>query len=164
MDIVDFVRYTHAVRELYFEALEKLPWEEVIKPRGASFDSLRNVFLHLTAVEDRWINYTLRGRLKEWVEHNFNDFTTFDSLKSYKNYTKERTEEYLQKLTCEELNRNITLPWGNTPDVCINVETALAHMVTEVLIHYGELSAMLWQMDKEAPYLPFWRYVYTQQR
>ncbi len=164
MDIVDFVRYNHAVRELYFEAMAKLPWEEVFKPRGASFDSLRNVFLHLIFVEDRWINYTILGRLKDWVDQNFDDYKTFDSLKSYMLYTKDRTEEYLQKLTCEELNRRIALPWGITPDTCVNIETALTHMVTEDLIHYGELSAMIWQMDKEAPYLSFWRYMYNKQQ
>ena len=161
MDIVDFVQYNHAVRELYFEALAKLPWEEAVKPRGASFDSLRNVFLHLTLVEDRWINYAIPGRLKEWSDQNFDDYTTFDALKSYMLYTKDRTEEYVQKLTCEEMNRNIVLPWGNTNDTCVSVETVLTHMVTENLIHYGELSAMLWQMDKEAPYLAFWRYMYN---
>jgi hypothetical protein len=31
MDIIDSVRYNHAVRELYFESMAKLPWEEVIK-------------------------------------------------------------------------------------------------------------------------------------
>jgi uncharacterized damage-inducible protein DinB len=164
MEIINFLRYNHAVRELYFNTLSTLPWEEIVKPRGASFDSLRNVFLHLTQVEDRWINYTILGRIKEWVDQDFEDFTTFDSLKSYMNYTKERTEEYLHKLTFEELNRSIVLPWDTTPDMCISVETALTHMVTEDLIHYGELSALLWQMDKEAPYLPFWRYMYNKQQ
>jgi hypothetical protein len=26
------------------------------------------------------------------------------------------------------------------------------------MIHYGELSAALWQMGLEAPYIGFWRY------
>ncbi len=163
MNIVNFVQYNHAVRELYYDAMMKLSWEEVIKPRGASFDSIRNVFLHLILVEDRWINYTIPGRLKDWVDQNFDDYTTFDALKSYMLYTKNSTEEYLQKLTQEELNRRITLPWGNTPNTCISVEIALTHMVTEDLIHYGELSALLLQMDKEAPYLAFWRYSYNKQ-
>ena len=31
-------------------------------------------------------------------------------------------------------------------------------MVIEDMIHYGELSAVLWQMGLEAPYMGFWRY------
>jgi hypothetical protein len=34
-------------------------------------------------------------------------------------------------------------------------------MVIEDLVHYGELSALLWQMDAEAPYFAFWRYKYN---
>ena len=83
MDIIDPVRYNHAVRKLYFKSMAKLPWEEVIKSRGASFDSMRNVFLHLTLVEDRWIRYIIPDRFREWVDPNFNDYTTFNQLKSY---------------------------------------------------------------------------------
>ena len=36
-------------------------------------------------------------------------------------------------------------------------------MVMEDLVHYGELSAVLWQMDKEAPYLAFWRYMHNKE-
>jgi hypothetical protein len=31
-------------------------------------------------------------------------------------------------------------------------------MVLEDMIHYGELSAALWQMGFDAPYMGFWRY------
>jgi uncharacterized damage-inducible protein DinB len=58
----------------------------------------------------------------------------------------------------EELKRQIVIPWGEKPDACINVEKALTHMVLEDMIHYGELSAALWQMGLSAPYLGFWRY------
>ena len=34
MDIIDFVHYNHAVRELYFEALEKLPWKKLLNHEG----------------------------------------------------------------------------------------------------------------------------------
>ncbi|MGA3289977.1 MAG: DinB family protein [Candidatus Bathyarchaeia archaeon] len=59
MQVTDLVRYNHVVRGLYLDAMAKLPWSEVVKPKGLSFDSMRNVFLHLTLVEDRWINYLI---------------------------------------------------------------------------------------------------------
>jgi uncharacterized damage-inducible protein DinB len=163
MNVVDLIRYNHVVRELYLEAFSKMPWKEVVKPRGASFDSMRNVFLHLTVVEDRWINYILQGRFNEWVDPDFEDYTDMEMLKAYAQRVKGSTEEYLQKLTPEGHNRKIQVPWGNTPNTKIKVETALTHMVIEDLIHYGELSAMLWQMNVDAPYLGFWRYTYNKQ-
>jgi hypothetical protein len=46
--------------------------------------------------------------------------------------------------------------WGGKEEG-IPVEGGLTHMVLEDMIHYGELSAALWQMGVEAPYFGFWR-------
>lgn len=159
MDIADWVRYNHAVRELYFDSLVKLTWEQVVRPRGISFDNIRNVFIHLTFVEDRWINYTILCRFKECLDPDFNNYNNFYQLQRYMISVKDSTEKFLKTLTVESLKRTIVVPWGDKPDLSISVETGLSHMVMEDLVHYGELSAMLWQMDKEPPYLAFWRYM-----
>ncbi len=65
------------------DAFCKLSWTEIVKPRGASFDSMRNVFLHLTLVEDRWINYVLQCRFGEWKDPEFDAYTDMTSLKAY---------------------------------------------------------------------------------
>ena len=157
MQVTDLIRYNHIVRGLYFEALSKLPWSEVVAPRGLSFDSMRDVFLHLTLVEDRWISYTIPGRFSAWVDPDFDEFTDVASLTEYMQQVEGNTHAYLARLSTEELNRQITIPWGDKPDTQISIETALTHMVFEDMIHYGELSAALWQMGLEAPYLGFWR-------
>jgi uncharacterized damage-inducible protein DinB len=165
MNPAELVRYNHAVRDLYLEALAKLPWEEVVKPKGLSFDSARNVLLHLTIVEDRWINYILPDRFGEWKDPDFETFRDMDSLRDYANRTKASAEKFLQNMKPGEWNRKATLPWKNfPPNTQITFETALTHMVIEDMIHYGELSAMLWQMNLEAPYLAFARFKLTQAR
>jgi uncharacterized damage-inducible protein DinB len=158
MDAKDLVLYNHRVRKLFFEALAKLPWSEVVKLRGASFDSMRNIFLHLTIVEDRWINYVLPGRFKEWVDPAFDDFGNLASLGEYMVRVEKSTQDYLNRATPEKLAKEVTIPWGDTPDTMISIETALCHMVTEDLLHLGELSDILWRMEAEAPYLAFWRF------
>ncbi len=55
MQVTDLIRYNHVVRRLYIDAFAKLPWTQVVEPRGLSFDSMRDVFLHLSLVEDRWV-------------------------------------------------------------------------------------------------------------
>jgi uncharacterized damage-inducible protein DinB len=160
MDVRDLVRYNHLVRRLYFETLAKLPWSEIIKDRGASFGCMRDMFLHLTLVEDRWINYTIPGRFKEWVNPVCEGFKSFNDLRKYMIAVEEKTEEYLKKTTSEELRQEIVVPWGDTPETKVTTETALAHMVVEDLIHIGELSDLLWQMGVEPPYLAFWRYMH----
>ena len=157
MQVSDLIRYNHVVRGLYFDALTKLPWPDVVADKSLSFDSMRNVLLHLTVVEDRWISYIIPGRFSKWVDPNFDDFKNIDLLKKYLEQTRINTEKYLEKLD-RELERQIVIPWGDKPGTCITVEKALCHMVMEDMIHYGELSAALWQMGLEAPYLAFWRF------
>lgn len=161
MDVQDLVRYNHAVRRLYYDVLAKLPWREVVRPRGASFDCLRDIFLHLTLVEDRWINYIIPDRFTDWVDPPFDAFTDATALGDYMRHVEAQTEAYVDQLTPQELTRQIVIPWGEVPDTLISVETALVHMVAEDLIHIGELSDLLWQIDVEPPYLAFWRYMYN---
>jgi len=111
MDVRDLISYNHTVRRLYFDSLAKLPWSEVVKPRGASFDSLRDVFLHLTLVEDRWINYAIPDRLNLWIDLVFDDFTDVESIKTYMLQVEERTQKFLQPLSVDDLNRQIIVPW-----------------------------------------------------
>ncbi len=160
MQVTDLIRYNHIVRESYLEALSKLSWEEVAAFRGLSWDSIRNVFVHLTLVEDRWINYIIPGRFTEWVDPDFDAFINMDSLKKYMQQVHCITEKYLALLSPEELNREIVVPWGEKPFIKLKVEAVLTHMVMESMVHYGELSAVLWQMGLEAPYKAFWRYKY----
>ena len=158
MQVTDLVRYNHVVRGLYFDSLAKLPWPEIVADKGLSFDSMRDVFLHLTLVEDRWISYIIPGRFEDWVDPDFGAFKNIETLKAYVLHVKENTESYLAKLSAEELKRQIAVPWGDKPYSEVNVETILHHLVVEDMIHYGELSAVLWQMGLEAPYMGFWRY------
>ncbi len=158
MQAIDLIRYSHVVRGLYFDVLVKLPWAEVIANRGLSFDSMRNVLLHITLVEDRWVSYIISGRFGEWRNPDFDAFTDLDSIKWYMHQVKANTEAFLVKLPAEELARQIALLWGDKPNMQITVEKGLTHMVLEDMIHYGELSAALWQMGQEAPYMGFWRY------
>ena len=157
METADLGRYNHVVRGLYFDAMAKLPWGQVVEPRGLSYGSMRDVFLHLILVEDRWISYTIPERFSDWVDPDFDDFKEIDELRKYMQKTKVNTEKYLEKLSLEDLKRQIVVPWGDKP-AGISIEKALTHMVLENMIHYGELSAAFWQMDLAAPYMGFWRY------
>jgi uncharacterized damage-inducible protein DinB len=84
---------------------------------------MRDVLLHLTLVEDRWINYIISGRFAEWVDLDFNAFKNMGSLAQYVMQVKQKTEVYLAKLSAEELKRQITVPWGEKPYAQLSVET-----------------------------------------
>jgi uncharacterized damage-inducible protein DinB len=158
MQVTDLVGYNHVVRSLYFDAMAKLPWNEVVADKGLSFDNMRGVFVHLTLVEDRWINYTIPGRFNEWHDPDFEAFKSMEDLGRYMQRVHRDTERYLRVISVEELNRQIAMPWGDKPDTRLPVEACLTHMMLECMIHYGELSAALWQMGQQAPYMGFWRF------
>ena len=52
IDIIKLMKYNQYLRHAYFDVLRELPWDELVKDRGASFGSLRNIFLHCIAVFD----------------------------------------------------------------------------------------------------------------
>jgi uncharacterized damage-inducible protein DinB len=156
MDVSELVRYNDKVRSLYFEALSKLSWKEVAKSKSLSFDSMRDVFLHLTLVEDRWVNYTLIGEFSKWNDPVFNDFINMESLKAYMTCTHENTDKFLKTLKPEDYQNKVANPWIKGES--ISIETGLTHMVLECMVHFGELSAAFWQIGKEAPYLAFLLY------
>ncbi len=156
MDVSDLVHYNDGVRSLYYGVLAVLPWKELVESKGLSFDPMRDVFMHQTLVEDRWINYTLVGRFSEWTDLVFQDFTTIDLVKAYMIHVHEKTESFLKTRKSEDYTRAVANPW--IQGAVISPETGLTHMVLECLVHFGELSAALWQVGKEAPYLAFLRY------
>jgi len=159
MDISELIRYNHAARRMYFQALAKLPWDEVVKPRGASFDSMRNVFLHLTFMESRIIHYVIPRMTTDWVQPSFDDFKDIESMRRLMEDVETRTEAYLKKLTPEELRREVVLPWRRDPPMTASVENILAMVALEDIHHYGELIALLWQSGVEAPYLSWLQYL-----
>jgi uncharacterized damage-inducible protein DinB len=106
MDVPELVRYNDKVRSLYYEALLKLGWEEVARSRSLSFDSMRDVFLHLMVVEDRWINYTLSEEFSNWKDPVFDDFKDFESLNAYMTRIHDNTNKFLEILKpADYLNR-----------------------------------------------------------
>jgi uncharacterized damage-inducible protein DinB len=97
-----------------------------------------------------------------WVDPVFDDFKDVDALKKYAFEVEEKTQAYLRKLTPQELDRLMVVPWGEKPYAHLRVEDLLTHMILEDMIHYGELSALLWQMGQEVPYKAYWRYKHQQ--
>jgi len=159
MDIAELVKFNHAARRTYLQALWKLPWEDVVKSRGASFDSMRDIFLHSTLVELRMVHYMIPGRLGDWVDRPFDHFKDMETIGRLVDEVEDKTLDYLKKLTPDELSREVPMPWRKTPPDKANVESILIQVVTEDLYHCGELIALLWQMGAEGAFLPYFQYL-----
>jgi len=57
VEVRQLLEYNEKVRHRYFEALAKLPWDEFVKNREASFHSFRNIFIHTLGAIDYWLDF-----------------------------------------------------------------------------------------------------------
>ena len=158
MDSKSLFRYSQELRDRYLEQLATLPWEEVVKSRGASFDSLRNIFLHTVDAEDRLINYIILGRTKDWVSLSMDDFRDMDSIRKRAREVETKSRNYVAKLDLAELEKKVEMPrMGGS--ISVRVEDVIVHAALENIHHFGELIALLWQMDLDPAHMGWLAYL-----
>ena len=148
MKTLQLLEYSQFLRHKYLETLSKLPWEDVVKDRGASFPSLRDIYLHIVFVVDAYINYGLQGN-PNYPNVNYNEYDSIEKITKYLEDVESRANANLSKMTPEELEKN---------------EVVLLDFFQEETHHRGELLALLWQMDVEPPHMGFLQYRLSQKR
>jgi uncharacterized damage-inducible protein DinB len=158
LDSKSLFGYSQELRDRYLEQLATLPWEEVVKSRGASFDSLRNIFLHTVDAEDRLINYIIPGRTKDWVSLSMDDFRDMDSIRKRAREVETKSKNYVAKLDSAELETKVEMPrMGGS--ISVRVEDVIVHAALENIHHFGELIALLWQMDLDPAHMGWLAYL-----
>jgi len=157
MKIFKMLEYSQYLRHAYFDAFTKLSWDDFVKNRGASFDSIRNIFLHCVEVLDRYINMFIRGA-GEQPRINFDDYDSFDKIRAYLDRVEYEVNAYLKTVTPQELERKFERKFTSGA-VTLTVEDALIDVFQEETHHYGEFIALLWQMQIEPPHLGWSRFI-----
>jgi uncharacterized damage-inducible protein DinB len=163
MNTLKLLEYSQYLRHKYLETLSKLTWAEVIKDRGASFPSLRDIFLHMIFVVDAYINYALQGN-PNYPSVNYDEYDSIEKVKKYMEEVESKANAYLSKVTPEELARNIERKQKDGSILHITVEEMLLDFFQEETHHRGELIALLWQDDVEPPHRGFIQYTLSQKR
>jgi uncharacterized damage-inducible protein DinB len=157
MDSTRSIQYTHAVRRRYLKILSELPWDEVVKDRGASFPSIRDIFLHALDAEDLLINHIIQGKKGKWVSQDYAKFLNMHQIEGRVDDVEKSVDAYLKTLTESELDRKVALPWRTS--FPLRVGDVLITVATEDAYHMGELNALMWQFDKEPPFLSWSAFV-----
>lgn len=130
--------------------METLPWAEVVKDRGASFHSIRDVFLHVLDAYRYWFEYGLKDRLREYERVDRDSFGNVDQIRNYEREVDSMVMNFVGNLTQDDLGRIYVIhdedqTWTRT------LETILMHMVEEELQHRGEMNCMFWQQGVDPP-------------
>ena len=158
MKVIKLMEYSQFLRHSYLDTFSKLPWNEFVKDRGASFDSLRDIFLHSVEVLDRLVNHIIQGNA-ELPRINFDDYDSMDKVKTYLDRVESNVNRYLRKVTPEELSRKVTRKFRDGITVQMTVEDMLVDLFQEETHHRGEFIAILWQMKIEPPHLGWGKYI-----
>jgi uncharacterized damage-inducible protein DinB len=149
VEIRQLLEYSEKVRHRYFEALAKLPWDEFVKNREASFHSLRNIFIHTLGAIDYWLDFLQKENLHS--HKKFDDYNTFEDVRAYMEHVEARMRDYFNSLPIGGLEKKYTVTNDADETVEITAEDVLIHVFEEEVHHRGELIALLWQMGIEPP-------------
>jgi uncharacterized damage-inducible protein DinB len=147
--VKDLLEYNHVVRHRYFESCVKLSWKQFTENRDASFNSIRNIFVHTLGAIDYWLDFLLGEHLSS--ERKFDEYNNFDDVRVYMEHVERRMTDYFHALSPEGLRRNYQVTGDNHQVVTITAEDVLIHVFEEEVHHRGELIALFWQMGVDPP-------------
>jgi uncharacterized damage-inducible protein DinB len=152
MDAVKLFEYSQVLRDRFLECVASLPWSEVVKSRGASFDSFRGILLHTIDAEDNLVNCDIAGRRAGRVSRKPEEFLDMASIRKCAEEVESGTKAYVVSMKPEDLERKVEIQRFGAPSIWFRMEDVLVHCALENLCHYGEVIALLWQIDVEPPY------------
>ncbi len=137
------------------EAIEKLPWEDVVKDRGASYPSIRDIFLHVLDAYRYWFEYATKGsKVKEYADIDPANVRNVADLRKLEREVNSMVMGIVNGLREEDLQNVFKIDQSAGDGGAIfsrSMEMILIHMIEEELQHRGELNCLFWQQDVEPP-------------
>src|SRR5580658_3242677 len=157
----DWFAYIAAARRGYFETFEKLPSGELSRDRGASYPSLLEILAHSQGALYFWIRNISPAAFPQ-PEPGTGDPPTLAQLKQFETYLQAHVHRFVAALREIDLDRTFARPKGRSSDHDCNIPARdiLWHLIEEELQHLGELNALLWQIDIEAPVYSWTRWAH----
>ncbi len=159
MDISNLFGYNWYARRKFLKSMSDLPWEKVVKSCGASFDSIRDIFVHSMQTEQFFIRLLNKGNMREVFETPFSQFANINAIEEYANKVEAETNDYLTQLTDEKLQTIFESIGFDGKPKRNKIEDILMHVVEEEIHHRGELLCIYWQADITPPYTAYLSYV-----
>jgi len=150
MDVKDLIEYNWYCRRMFLDSFVKLPWEAVVEDRGASFGSIRNIFLHGLEAEEGFFMHLASGKIGEWPSHDYDkEFQDIEAMRKYMEDVEAKGKVYLKKLGPKGMDKLFPVSWFKRS---FRVEDVLMGVVGECIYHNGEIMSLMWQIDAEPPY------------
>jgi uncharacterized damage-inducible protein DinB len=139
--------------------MSEIPWKKVVESSGASFDCLRDIFIHSLQAEQFWIRRLNGKNTEEIFKTQFSKYADINAIQKYADEVEAETNKYLKTLTDKELQSVFRYKgWDGKPKQH-KIEDILMHVIEEEIHHRGELYCIYWQNDTTPPYTSYTRYV-----
>jgi len=158
LDIKELFGYNWYSRREFLKSMAGVPWEKVVESCGASFDCIRDIFVHSLQAEQFWIR-RLSGKTSEGIfDVPFTKFANVSAIQEYANKVEAETNDYLKTLTDEKLGSVFEFKGRDGKINRHRIEDILMHVVEEEIHHRGELLCIYWQSDLRPPYISYTAY------
>ena len=159
MDLKNLFSYNWYSRRKILDSMAKIPWEKLVEGCGASFDCIRDIFIHSLQAEQFWIRCLNRKNIEGIFSTPFSQFSNINAIQKYADTVESETNKYLEILTDEKLQSVFEFKGWNGKTKRNKIEDILLHVIEEEIHHRGELLCIYWQNDIRPPYISYMGYV-----
>jgi uncharacterized damage-inducible protein DinB len=177
LDLIrEWFAYNARARQGYLESFSKLPPEQLTRDRGASHPTLLNILEHTLGAYYFWFSSVSNGNdglprfgpIQDAIENPSleeiaqKENPSLEELTRFERAFQAQVNLFLGGLVEGDLQRTFPVPKAvasHHTDPTVSVRNVMWHLVEEELQHRGELNALLWQMDVDAPILDWINWV-----
>lgn len=143
--------YNYWARDRQLEACRSLTPEQLLRPLGSSFSSLRDTLAHLVGVEWIW-HERWRGHSPTLVEakaYGSDTFPTLEVIRERWQGVERDIRKFLGRLREEDLPRPLTYTNTKGEQWTYPVWQVLFHLVNHQTYHRGQVSTLLRQLGAQ---------------
>jgi uncharacterized damage-inducible protein DinB len=180
MSELDLIRqwfaYNARARQGYLETFSKLTSAELARDRGASYPTLLNILEHTLGAYYFWFSSMSKendglprfGPIQDTIENPpleeiaQKENPSLQEITRFERAFQAQVDLFVGGLVEGDLQRTFPVPKkvaSHHSDPTVSVRDVLWHLVEEELQHRGELNALLWQIDVDAPILDWINWV-----
>jgi uncharacterized damage-inducible protein DinB len=142
--IKELYRYNSWANERMFEATSRLTTEQYKQDMHSSFPSVRNTFVHIISVEWLYLQ-RVKGTSPKGL-WSASDYPTVASLKERWIELKREQMAFIDALTEEQCNKQITYTNIAGKSYTYPLRHILSHVVNHSTYHRGQLTTMIRQL------------------
>ena len=164
-DLERMLVYHSWSRSKYLNLFARLPWRVLTRRRGSTFESIRNVHVHVLQVYAWWLVNFFGQRQLGWILELRRYPKSVRELRRINRAIDGSVRRVARRLGPDDFDRRRPHPpvpgrEAEARKYRITPREVLWHLIEEDFLHHGEIICMLWQDDIEPPYTGVWWFEY----